>query len=775
MSWKLCIQNSETKLNLVRVMVVRKILTIVGLAGLAMAGFAQNQNGAAGGASGAHRGLPPRSTFGSTNGANSAPIRRNEEVLDVRYVSAVDCTGARDSSAALNALTGNPPTSNNAITGRTLSFGNCPSINLANTWVVYNQASFIITGLARGGEAGKAPTFTWSGAASGVMINMEYVDSFRVDGLSLQGGTNGGVGIVVDKNGSGGIWNTTDGKFSDDFFEGTATNWVGLSISPVSANNVEDMLIEHSAFYCNAPTSSTAAIGILIGASANAKLITMRNDWFYLCYYGVSELGGNMIITESDFEQNSGPCGSGTGADINISQNWDTDEITDNLTEDASRFLVVHSNIAFPVIVKGNHMGPGGCENQSLNYWDIGWGSAPFIFDGNSFDADSSLVNVIGDSLGNGLASQIYTRGNIWPNSTFNQWWKNGAATVSDDLNFRANLLLVNSADSNAYGTSFPSPILDFRAYMNGGTSSPDDFVIQNIQRSSSTAGTFLIKHQQGSTGTQFFGWDGSYPGINIAQIPTPSVLTVGQGGTAGSTSYTYAVVAYGPLGNTAGSSTFNTATGAATLNTTNYNVIEWYPVGGATKYCIWRTASSGSPSSTGDLGCVSAMQYLAGTYPTAGTAFGYGFGTIGCCNDYYTFNDTGLAGDSTSLPATNTTGGISLVNQITSTLATGTAPLSIASTTPVANLTVSNHPEVYEAGVLTTAEKIYTNTQAPTTGAATHIFASSFSYTSSSTFACSCTDQTAANACRAVPESATAVTLAGTGADVLWLECVGH
>jgi len=80
----------------------------------------------------------------------------------------------------------------------------------------------------------------------------------------------------------------------------------------------------------------------------------------------------------------------------------------------------------------------------------------------------------------------------------------------------------------------------------------------------------------------------------------------------------------------------------------------------------------------------------------------------------------------------------------------------------------------VYEAGVLT-VDKIYTNTQALTTGAATHTFGNSFTYTSSATFQCQCTDQTAANACKAVPASATTVTLAGTGADVIALSCSGH
>jgi len=81
----------------------------------------------------------------------------------------------------------------------------------------------------------------------------------------------------------------------------------------------------------------------------------------------------------------------------------------------------------------------------------------------------------------------------------------------------------------------------------------------------------------------------------------------------------------------------------------------------------------------------------------------------------------------------------------------------------------------IYEAGANTNQTKIYTNTQALSSGSATHTFANRFSFTSSSTFGCLCTDQTAANACKAVPASATTVKVAGTGSDTLWLQCTGH
>ena len=90
-------------------------------------------------------------------------------------------------------------------------------------------------------------------------------------------------------------------------------------------------------------------------------------------------------------------------------------------------------------------------------------------------------------------------------------------------------------------------------------------------------------------------------------------------------------------------------------------------------------------------------------------------------------------------------------------------------------NVSCAKCVTVYEAGVQTSNEKIYTNKQALTSGSATHTFGNGFTYTSTSTFGCTCTDQTAANACSAVPASATTVSLLGTSADVLWLSCSGH
>jgi hypothetical protein len=753
-----------------------RILANLGVAGLAILSFAQSHNETIGATPAASKGIPPG--FDLRSSAGNAATRRAGAFMDVRDVSGVDCTGAVDSAPALNALTGNAPASNNAITGRTLSFGGCGSITLRNTWLIKNQAGFIIDGFTRSGAAGKGVHITWAGAALGVMIDMEYVDGFQVQGLFVDGSTAGGVGIVVDKTSSGGIWNTTDGRFANNSYSGSATNWIGMSIAPVSGENVEDMRVEDSTFSCNAPKSTTAAVGVMIGASANAKNEILTHNNITGCYYGVWKKGGSAQIRDGEFENNGGTCGSGTGADIRDDGNSDVDIIEGNLEENGTQGINENNDsnsggYNHPVIVRGNHSSPAGCENRS-KYWYNTASGVSWLFDGDSWDADPNLIHVIG-TAGSGTGI-VYTRGMLYPNSTFTPWWTEQTTAIADDLNIMSDKLMVYGAKTNGIpsaGNNFPSPFLVFRGYLNGSTSSPDDITVQNIPASGAgtSGGTFLIKHQPGARGTEFLSWEGSYPGINIATIPTPSISAFSQSGTSGRTSYTYAVVAYGPVGNTAGSATMTDTKGNATLTNANYNQIQWYPVAGATKYCIWRTASDGNPSSTGNIGCTSALQVKGQRYPQV---MGYSV-NMGSVTNPYKFNDTGLPGDSSALPNSNTTGTLSLPGQITSTLVTGTAPFSISSTTPVSNLTLKNHPQVYEAGVLTASGKIYTNIQPLTGGAATHTFANSFTFSSSHTFGCICTDQTAVNACSAVPASASTVTLAGTASDVLWIECAGH
>lgn len=109
--------------------------------------------------------------------------------------------------------------------------------------------------------------------------------------------------------------------------------------------------------------------------------------------------------------------------------------------------------------------------------------------------------------------------------------------------------------------------------------------------------------------------------------------VAITQGGAAGSVSYSYAVVALLNGGFTAGvgGALSSTALGNAILSATNFNIVTWTTLANAQGFWIYRVASGGSPSSSGFIGAV----------PAGST----------------TFNDTGLTGDGTVVPAVNTTG----------------------------------------------------------------------------------------------------------------------
>lgn len=122
----------------------------------------------------------------------------------------------------------------------------------------------------------------------------------------------------------------------------------------------------------------------------------------------------------------------------------------------------------------------------------------------------------------------------------------------------------------------------------------------------------------------------GQIKGISLA---TPAAPTLSTNGTAGGTSYTYYIVARDQFGNkTLQSSTTTIATGNATLTSGNSITISWSILSGAYSYDVIRSASGGTPSSTG---------------------------SIALNLNNVSFTDTGIAASAYTTPARNTTGDI--------------------------------------------------------------------------------------------------------------------
>src|SRR5207245_717152 len=156
--------------------------------------------------------------------------------------------------------------------------------------------------------------------------------------------------------------------------------------------------------------------------------------------------------------------------------------------------------------------------------------------------------------------------------------------------------------------------------------------------------------------GSDIVGW-----GVNLSlnTLPVPAAPVITQGGAAGSTNYTYEVVAINANGDGVPSATTQTTTVAATLTGSNYNIITWTMVKGASGYRIIRTASAGVPASTGNITTIAngyGANQVTANQPTIGTM---------------SINDTGLTATAYVASTTNPGGkgfGMSQLSALTST-----------------------------------------------------------------------------------------------------------
>lgn len=140
-------------------------------------------------------------------------------------------------------------------------------------------------------------------------------------------------------------------------------------------------------------------------------------------------------------------------------------------------------------------------------------------------------------------------------------------------------------------------------------------------------------------------------PTIANAGSMTSPVPTLGTGGAAGTTSYSYAVVASNAQGDANQSTAATIATGNAVLNGTNFNTITWTAVAGATQYKIIRTASAGTPATTGLIATIAA-----GTLTTNDTGLAASAYTAQTNSQTQTYQVVASNANGDTLPSANAT-----------------------------------------------------------------------------------------------------------------------
>jgi hypothetical protein len=538
------------------------------------------------------------------NPPNSESAVRAKDILDVRDYG-VDCTFAHDSSAALNAITTAPATNGAAIT-----FPPSCHVKLTSTWLVKNLSGFTIKGISGAGNNGNygtnVPTITWTGAAGGTMIDMEYVDGFEVDHLAIDGGGLASIGINVDKTGGGGTVNTTDGLFNRLMVNANSAgagnaNWVGIKLAAISSSNVEDMRITNSTFFCgNSPTSGIA--GIYLVSSFNVKNVQIEHNFIHDCNVGVLQTQGHANIRYNEVGSNH--------TDFEIDYYTDPEQISYNLSESAEsgdKFLVL-GVVGHVVEVQGNNIPIN--NTCAITFTHGGTVSSP---NGNTFYAGygggvggSRWCNGTGSTIAptiiGGLANFDVGPADLAP---FVSFFGNNPHPIVDTAT-------VSNAPKNVIlstGANFETQSVHYGTNDAGGSR----FAPANQTENATACGVNTICRDEGSEET---GGPVTPDGIYCA-------VTGGTGTGGTHTWYVSAVDSLGNetiLGNSGNSSGCTNTPG--TYDSSHYETITWLPSPGAASYTVYAAnpMAPGSQYAQVASGVTATSYQFNGPYPTSFT-----------------------------------------------------------------------------------------------------------------------------------------------------------
>jgi hypothetical protein len=467
---------------------------------------------------------------------------------------------------------------------------------------VKNLSGFTIKGISGAGNNGyygtNVPTITWAGAAGGTMIDMEYVDGFEVTNLSIDGGGLATVGINVDKTGGGGTVNTTDGIFRRLYVHGSmrggASNvgWTGLQFSMASRDNVEDMRIIDSTFYCG-PSVTSGVAAIRMGPSFNNKGYVIRHNFIHGCAIGVWEQGGAAIIDENEVGSNH--------IDFQIDFWTDPVTISNNLSESAEsgdRFLVMNGTVNHSIEVTSN--------NIPVN------DSCAISFLGGTFSAPNGNTFYMGFGGGAG-GHKICNRGD------------NAVAFLGADSLFGfSGYDLANFVNARSSGRS----VVD-----SAGASNASKFLVAStgstfLERAvfyglnDSAGGLGAANQNENSTSCGLDSWCGMEGGYEVIGVNSPDGLACSVTGDDTRAVHRYYISGVDAGGNETilrNSGNSSTCHGPATFDGGHYETLTWLASPNAASYSIYAS----SPRDPGNqvnriaTGIVGTSYRFKGPYPT--------------------------------------------------------------------------------------------------------------------------------------------------------------
>jgi hypothetical protein len=468
---------------------------------------------------------------------------------------------------------------------------------------VKNLSGFTIRGIAGAGNNGyygtNVPTISWAGAVGGTMIDMEYVDGFEVTNLSIDGGGLASIGINVDKTGVGGVVNTTDGIFRRLFVNGNmrggASNasWTGLQFSMVSRDNVEDMRILDSTFYCG-PSVKSGVAAIRMGPSFNNKGYIIRHNFIHGCAIGVWEQGGAAIIDENEVGSNH--------IDFQVDFWTDPIKISSNLSESAEsgdQFLVMNGTVNHSIEVSSN--------NIPVN------DTCAVSFLGGTFSAPNGNTFYMGFGRGVG-GHKMCNRGN------------NPVTLLGADSLFGFNVYdLANFINVRPAGRS----VVDSAGISNASrflvTSTGSTFLERAVfyNLSDSAGGLGAANQTENSTSCSLDSWCAMEGGYEVVGVHSPDGLSCTVTGGDTRAVHRYYISGVDAAGNETILRNYGNAStcyGPATFDGGHYETLTWLASPNAASYSIYAASPNDPGNKVNQIasGIVGTSYQFKGPYPTS-------------------------------------------------------------------------------------------------------------------------------------------------------------
>ncbi len=578
------------------------------------------------------------------NYTNSQGVRwQVKAIYDVRD-SGVDCTGTNDSTSALQTLINNVPNFSHILFPQAckVKISGSPAITIESRYGL--ELEF----LGRNSNNCDQPTgvaaqliYTTAYASGNKVFYINRSQRLKITGMTII--AQGGADVVLDVDQVGATPPiTTQNVFEDVCISNQAarnTAFVGMRFSNTSASNVEAMhLIRPMVFCSNQSATSTTSngSGIVFGPnSANAVDEIVEDPNFNKCSVDVDTGFG-----QTNFWR--GGLSSASYANIKLSGFIDG---VDALRSENATFGVQIVNPTGPHMITNTWFGasagtridcPSGCGKVTM-------------FNNHTDSVPTSWFDMHGNAGASGPLVAFNNRNFSWTPTD----WDLGAFVIDRDVITSTDthfLLTPSYASGNARGGNIQSPAMDFVS-LSGTSVVQDNFVLQNLPNgplsNTPSSSTFTIGHRNASTFAPWLALNGNQGGATFAALTNTVNLVLVVAGTPGTTAYSYQVVAHSQNGTTDPSNTATTATGPAVLNGSNRILIEIPMVGGCTYFDVYRTASAGTPGTTGKIATHDCFTTLGVSVENA---------------SILTITDSGLAGDGTTPPTQNTTGQISAV-----------------------------------------------------------------------------------------------------------------